>query len=93
MTNGILLTRHNQEITQWSPDPFPRERVGSGHETTFRIDPRGNEMSIYEKKGGESCVHVHKHMYTRGCGGTIPQKILDFRLPETASDALSRTLY
>ena len=29
-----LLTRHNQEIAQWSPDPFPRERVGSGHETT-----------------------------------------------------------
>ena len=28
-----LLTRHNQEITQWSPDPFPRERVESGHET------------------------------------------------------------
>ena len=36
MTNGILLTRHNQEIAQWSPDPFPRERVGSGHET--RLD-------------------------------------------------------
>ena len=34
MTNGILLTRHNQEIAQWLPDPFPRERVGSGHETT-----------------------------------------------------------
>ena len=34
MTNGILLTRHNQEIAQWSPDPFPRERVGSGHETS-----------------------------------------------------------
>ena len=33
MTNGILLTRHNQEIAQWSPDPFPHERVGSGHET------------------------------------------------------------
>ena len=27
-----LLTQHNQGITQWSPDPFPRERVGSGHE-------------------------------------------------------------
>ena len=34
MTNGILLTRHNQEIAQWSPDPFPRERVGSGNETS-----------------------------------------------------------
>ena len=20
---------------QWSPDPFPRERVGSGHETSY----------------------------------------------------------
>ena len=29
-----LLTRHNQGIAQWSPDPFPRERVGSGHETS-----------------------------------------------------------
>ena len=36
MTNGILLTRHNQEIAQWSPDPFPRERVGSGHETMMK---------------------------------------------------------
>ena len=25
-----LLTRHNQESSQWSPDPFPRKRVGSG---------------------------------------------------------------
>ena len=32
MTNGILLTRHNQEIAQWLPDRFPHERVGSGHE-------------------------------------------------------------
>ena len=30
---GILVTRHNQEIAPWSPDPFPRDRVGSGHET------------------------------------------------------------
>ena len=30
MTNGIFLTQHNQEIAQWA---FPRERVGSGHET------------------------------------------------------------
>ena len=28
-----LLAVHNQEITQVSPDPFPRERVGSGDET------------------------------------------------------------
>jgi len=31
---AFLLTWYNQEIAQWSPDPFPRERVGSGHETT-----------------------------------------------------------
>ena len=29
-----LLTRHIQEIAQWSPDPFSRERVESGQETT-----------------------------------------------------------
>ena len=39
MTNGILLTRRNQEIAQWSPDPFPRERVGSGHETRAQPHP------------------------------------------------------
>ena len=37
MTNGILLTRQDQEIAQWSPDPFPRERVGSGHETRLLL--------------------------------------------------------
>ena len=30
MTNGILLTRHNQEIAKWSPDPFPRGGWGLG---------------------------------------------------------------
>ena len=37
-----LLTWHNQESTQWSPDPFSRERVGervgSGHETNSTTD-------------------------------------------------------
>ena len=28
-----LFAVHNQEIAQVSPDPFPRERVGSGDET------------------------------------------------------------
>ena len=43
MTNGILLTRHNQEIAQWSPDPFPRERVRSGHETNgLQVQPKCN---------------------------------------------------
>ena len=42
-----LLTRHNQEITQWSPDPFPRERVESGHETSLvQNDTHVMHMSI-----------------------------------------------
>ena len=33
----------------------------------LEIDPRGGEMSIFEKGGGRGgvvkpCVHVHKHM-------------------------------
>ena len=27
----------NQEIAQWSPDPFSRERVASGHETEYML--------------------------------------------------------
>jgi len=27
----------NQECAQKSPDPFPRERVGSGHQTTLTL--------------------------------------------------------
>ena len=46
MTNGILLTQHNQEVAQWSPDPFPRERVGSGHET-ISIMPRDTSSVSY----------------------------------------------
>ena len=38
-----LLTRHNQRFAQWSPDPFPRERVGSGHETKKNLPHTGNE--------------------------------------------------
>ena len=34
----ILLTWHNQESVQWSPDPFPHERVESGHETSKRLE-------------------------------------------------------
>ena len=30
-SESILLTRYNQESSQWSPDAFPHERVGSGH--------------------------------------------------------------
>ena len=35
-SESILLTRYNQESSQWSPDAFPHERVGSGHETRWR---------------------------------------------------------
>jgi len=27
LSKSRLLTQHNQEIAQWSPDPFPCERV------------------------------------------------------------------
>jgi len=30
---SILLSQHNQEIAQQSPEPFPHERAGSGHKT------------------------------------------------------------
>ena len=60
----------------------------------LEIDPRGGEMSIYEKEGGgaKPCVHVYKHMYTRGVWGHAPLEILVFRLSETASGAFSGTL-
>ena len=42
------------------------------------------------KRGGaKPCVHVYKHMYTRGM---LPWEILVFRLCETASGAFSGTL-
>ena len=28
-----MLSQHNQETAQLLPDPFPSERVGSGHKT------------------------------------------------------------
>ena len=33
-----LLTWHNQESTQWSPDPFPCEKAASEHETISSYD-------------------------------------------------------
>ena len=51
-------------------------------------------MSIYEKAGGQSPVYMCISTCTLGeSGGMLPQKILDFRLSETASGALSGTLY
>ena len=47
-----LLTRHNREIAQLSPDPFPCERVGSGYETNvygstciFYVMPQGHDVN------------------------------------------------
>ena len=37
-SESILLTWHNQENAQWSLDPFPHEKMGSGHETTCAAD-------------------------------------------------------
>ena len=34
---SILLTWHNQECAQQSPDPFLLERIGSGHKTTLTL--------------------------------------------------------
>ena len=49
-------------------------------------------MSVYEKEGAaKPCVHVHKHMYTREVWGHATPD--NFRLSETASGALSGTLY
>ena len=48
-----MLTQHNQENAQWSRDPFPRERVGSGDETTSQrgIPPL---QAPFREKGGAS---------------------------------------
>ena len=60
----------------------------------LEIDPRGGEMSNYEKEGGQSPVYMCINTCTLGeSGGMLPQKILDFRLSETASGAFSGTLY
>ena len=42
LVQNRLLTWHNQENGQWSPDPFPCERVWSGHKTPY---PRLSESS------------------------------------------------
>ena len=55
----------------------------------LEIDPRGGEM---KKRGVKPCVYVHKHVYTRGVWGNVPQEILNFGLSLTASGAFSGTL-
>ena len=47
-------------------------------------------MIIIEKEGCQSPVYMcSKHMYTRGSVSMLPQKILDFKLSETATGAFS----
>ena len=58
MTNGILLTRHNREIAQWSPDPFPCERVGSWHKTTH---VQVCQQSLKQKKNKEKSRGDQRH--------------------------------
>ena len=61
---------------------------------SFRNWSKGGQNEYLWKRGGaKPCVHVHKHMYSRGVWGHAPPKILDFRLSETASGAFSGTLY
>ena len=50
----ILLTRHNQESTQWSPDLFPCERVGSRHESTAAPPP----LLLPERPGDKALLLV-----------------------------------
>ena len=59
-----LLTQHNQGIAQWSPDPFPHERVGSGHETKGSLVP-GPHPSHVRRRGpveqpieSQQCLHI-----------------------------------
>ena len=60
-----LLTRHNQEIAQWSPDPFPHERVGSGHETT-----------LTHALSHVSHTHTHMHSHAYSHTGFVPKNVL-----------------
>ena len=59
----------------------------------LEIDPRGSEMNICGKEGGQSPVYMCISTCTLGGSGDMfPQKIFDFRWSETASGAFSGTL-
>ena len=49
---------HNQENAQMSPDPFPRERVGSGYETTTG-EPVDDELTPINTPTSYDYVHVN----------------------------------
>ena len=38
LSKARLLSSHNQDIALQLPDPFPRERLGAGHETNYIHD-------------------------------------------------------
>ena len=56
----ILLTRHNQESAQWSPDPFPPERVGSETKAgvLVRILQREAGYVILHAQLGLACYEI-----------------------------------
>ena len=82
MANGILLTRHNQEITQWSPDLFPCERVGSGYETTFLLGilwGSGNQtkglvffLTWHQERKNKKSLIVCRHSRAKNNDNTRP---------------------
>ena len=55
----------------------------------LEIDPR-RAKRVYEEEEGRSPVYMC--ITLGGSGGMLPQKILDFRLSESASGAFSGTL-
>ena len=69
-----LLTQHNQEIAQWSPDPFSCERVGSGQETKEKHYWAGYLTTVgwsdvqtkmhFWMSGVSACTKTRKHFCT-----------------------------
>ena len=69
----ICVTNEQQLLSQKYGPKTSQKTKSDFH---LEIDPRGDEMSIYEKEGGKPCVHVHKHIYTRGIWRHAPQEML-----------------
>ena len=55
--NRYCMTRHNQERAQWSPDPFPHERVGSGHETIYTSKLSTYSLTTLSQECVDNCDH------------------------------------
>ena len=55
---------HDQENTPMSPDPFPRERLGSGNETTPRLVPIQNiRIACIELYSRAIIMHAHAYAH------------------------------